>query len=133
MKIKNFNTPIFEGNKKGVKVGNTVYYILRTAYFLFLKTTTIVWLTWFYPHSVLDVHLNMTVMEVQDNLKEELWKVIEKPPNTEIPKKQAKISRKWSAKLMPIEGSWRLIANENFEEVLYAIGATPLIATMVLR
>ena len=45
MKIKNFNTPIFEGNKKGVKVGNTVYYILRTAYFLFLKTTTIVWLT----------------------------------------------------------------------------------------
>jgi hypothetical protein len=52
----------------------------------------------------------------------EPWNVIEEPPLGKSKKP-----------LKPMEGSWRLIANENFESCLLAIGATPLIAAMVLR
>ena len=54
---------------------------------------------------------------------EEPWNVIIAPPAGHCKKRQ----------VIPLEGSWRLIGNENFEEYLIAIGATPLTATMVMR
>jgi len=53
----------------------------------------------------------------------EPWNVIEEPP----------LGKSKKARLRPIEGSWRLISNENFDNYLVAIGATPLIAAMVMR
>lgn len=35
--------------------------------------------------------------------------------------------------LYPIEGSWRLICNQNYEAYLHEVGVTPLMATMVMR
>lgn len=52
----------------------------------------------------------------------EPWNVIEEPP-----------MGKSKQPLMPMEGTWRLISNNNFEAYLMALGATPLIAAMVIR
>ena len=46
---------------------------------------------------------------------------MEEPPN---PQKK---------ELFPVEGSWRLICNQNYDQYLAAIGVTPLMATMVMR
>ena len=49
------------------------------------------------------------------------WNIIEDPPFGN------------QKELFPIEGSWRLIANQNFDKYLAAVGVTPLMAQMVLR
>lgn len=51
------------------------------------------------------------------------WNIIEEPPLGHCKKRQP----------MPLEGSWKLISNDNFEAYLLAVGVTPLIATMVMR
>ena len=51
------------------------------------------------------------------------WNIIEEPPLVNCKKRPA----------MPLEGSWKLIGNENIEAYLRAIGVTPLTATMVMR
>jgi len=56
-------------------------------------------------------------------MDEEPWNIIVEPPLGNCKKRQ----------LMPLEGSWKLIGNENFEAYLLAIGISPLTATMVLR
>ena len=53
---------------------------------------------------------------------EEPWNVIEDPP-----------CGKSRQDLKRIEGTWRLIANENFDAFLAGVGVTPLVATMVIR
>ena len=50
------------------------------------------------------------------------WNIIEDPPFG--PNKK---------ELYPIEGSWRLVANQNFDKYLASVGVTPLMAQMVLR
>lgn len=50
------------------------------------------------------------------------WNIVEDPP--------------WGTnkkELYPMEGSWRLISNQNYDKYLSAIGVTPLMAQMVLR
>ncbi len=51
------------------------------------------------------------------------WNIIQEPPLGHCKKRP----------LMPLEGSWKLIGNENFENYLVGVGVTPLIATMVMR
>ena len=66
-------------------------------------------------------------IKYKNEIQDELWNLLESPPNTQL-RKPSK-----AMQLRPIEGSWRLIANDNYEEVLIAIGATPLVSTMVVR
>ena len=54
---------------------------------------------------------------------EEPWNIVVEPPLVNCKKRPA----------MPLEGSWKLIGNENIEPYLRAIGVTPLTATMVMR
>lgn len=51
------------------------------------------------------------------------WNIIQEPPLGNCKKRPS----------MPLEGSWKLIGNENFEAYLVGIGVTPLVATMVMR
>ena len=52
---------------------------------------------------------------------EEPWNVIEDPPCGK------------NKRILPIEGTWRMISHENFDAFLAAVGVTPLVAIMVLR
>jgi hypothetical protein len=64
--------------------------------------------------------VNSSKMKTTD---EEPWNIIVEPPLENCKKRQK----------MPLEGSWKLIGNENFEAYLLAIGISPLTATMVMR
>merc|ERR1712079_738260 len=75
---------------------------------------------------VTEIHCIMTVMDVEsaeievgvqdikykNEIQDELWNLLESPPNTQL-RKPSK-----AMQLRPIEGSWRLIANDNYDEVL---------------
>ena len=66
------------------------------------------------------LRVNSSKMKTTD---EEPWNIIVEPPLENCKKRQK----------MPLEGSWKLIGNENFEAYLLAIGISPLTATMVMR
>ena len=66
------------------------------------------------------LRVNSSKMKTTD---EEPWNIIVEPPLENCKKRQK----------MPLEGSWKLIGNENFEVYLLAIGISPLTATMVMR
>ncbi len=50
------------------------------------------------------------------------WNIVDEPPFGSQKKE-----------LLPMEGSWRLVATNNYDAYLAAVGVTPLMAAMVIR